>query len=264
MMYKSTREVARLLTDFAEFSNQGIVFADLKGTICFANTAWITMHGYAASEEMTGNNINSCHAPRQRVTGMQSFIEEARQKGCFEGVLEHARIDSSLFQAHVKIIILRAAGKEVGYAVFATDLSESQRLEQLIIELKLANQQLQEQVAQLCLAEQSLAQDIDKIIDENSQSNNETHNGDIDEERSDESFVREKPLFDPEKLKSLADLAKRLAVKKESSPAATARIPIKELPAVTPQLKPQPYEIVELIYPPCPSDSFFSGQQEEF
>lgn len=253
MAYKSSQEVARLLTDFAEFASEGIVFVDLKGTICFANTAWVKMHGYAASKEITGKNISICHAQQPLAAGLQPFIEEARQNGYFEGLFEHTHKDGSSFQAQVKIIILRASGKEVGYAVFATDLSEYRRFEELLAELNLSNQQLKEQIAELCITEQSLTQDIGKIKTET----DKIHNCDVDEEKSEEvSFVREKPLFDPEKFKSLGDLAKRLARKKETS-SASVRIPIKELPAVTQQQKSRLFEVVEIIYPPCPTENLF-------
>ena len=260
MAYKSTQEVARLLTDFAEFVSEGIAFVDLKGIICFANKAWVKMHGYTASEEITGKNISICYTQRQRMTGIQPFIEEARHKGYFKGFLEHARMDGSSFQTQVRIIILRASGKEVGCAVFAADLSESKHFEQLLTELKMANQQLQEQVAQLCMAKQSLTQNLSKIKTENDQSKNNLHNCDVSEEQSEKVFsVMEKPLFDPEKFKSLADLAKRLAEKRVHSPAAAERIPIKEFRTVAPQ--PRPYEVVELIYPPCPAENLSLDQQ---
>jgi PAS domain S-box-containing protein len=255
MAYKSTQEVARLLTDFAEFVSQGIVFVDLKGTICFANTAWLKMHGYAASEEITGKHISICYTQQKSMTDMQHFIEEVRQKGCFEGCLEHIRTDGSSFQTQARIIILRASSKEVGYAVFATDLSESKRFEQLLAELTLANQQLQEQVAELCLEEQSLTPDLNKM-------DNEKLNYDVGGEQSEEVFsINEKPLFDPEKLKYLSDLAKRLAVKKEMPPGATERIPIKEFSPASPQRKPRSYEVIELINPPCSTENLSIDEQ---
>jgi PAS domain S-box-containing protein len=260
MAYKSTKHVARILTDFAELVCQGIVFVDLEDTICFANTAWVKMHGYAKSEELIGKNISICHSQQQLAAGVQAVIEEAKRKGCFAGFLEHARLDGSLFQTQAKIIMLSASGKEVGYAIFAVDLSEHERFEQLLTELKLANQQLQERVGQLCKAEQSLMQEMSKIKAENYKLKNEMLNcGDGEEQSEEASSVREKPLFDSEKLKSLADLAKRLAIKREISTATTERIPIKELPSVTPQ--PKPYEVIELIYPPCPTENLSLDQQ---
>jgi PAS domain S-box-containing protein len=211
---KTTQEVARLLTDFAGFVSQGIAFVDLNGIICFANTAWVKMHGYAPSEHITGKNISIFYAQHQPVPGVPFVIEETRHKGYFEGSLEHVRLDGSPFQAQVRIIILRAAGKEVGYAVFATDLPESNHFEQLLAELRMENQQLHNRVTQLCKSEQSLTQEISKIKDEKDESINKIYNCDVDEKQSGNPSAREKPLFDPEKLKSLADLAKRLAEKR--------------------------------------------------
>jgi PAS domain S-box-containing protein len=84
MAYKSAKQVARILTDFAELVGQGIVFVDMTDIICFANTAWVKMHGYAKSEELTGKNISICHSQQQLVTGVQAVIRN-RARGHWGG-----------------------------------------------------------------------------------------------------------------------------------------------------------------------------------
>jgi PAS domain S-box-containing protein len=208
------------LIAFAEHVGDGIAIIDLNGTVCFANTSWAKMHGYVTPGELIEKNLCLFHTPGQIKTVVLPLMEEVRQKGTLEVPLEHVRNDSSAFQTLTKIIVLNGTGgKNLGFIIFAKDVSEHKRFEQSSAKLKLANEHLQEQIAQMCESKQSLVQRIDKIKNKSDELHSEILDHSAAEEQNNEAIpIREIPPFDPKKLKALADLAKRLA-KKSKVPA---------------------------------------------
>jgi PAS domain S-box-containing protein len=200
---------------FAEHVSEGIAVVDTNGTICFVNTLWAKMHGYAAPSELAEKNICLFHTPRQVKTIVLPLFEEVRQKGAFEVSLDHTRKDSSAFQTRTKIIALNdTAGQHLGFILFAKDLTENKSAEKSHAELRRANEQLQKQVAKMFETKQLLVQQIDKLKNKSDELHNEILDRNPAQEPNEEAIpIREIPPFDPVKLKALADMAKRLATK---------------------------------------------------
>jgi PAS domain S-box-containing protein len=205
------------LIAFAEHAHEGIAFIDPNGTVCFANSAWARMHGYILSSELIKKNLCIFHTPKEVRTGILPLIEQVKQKGGLQATLEHIRADGSAFQGLTKIIALNnGEGHNLGFVIFAADLTENLLHQQSLEALRLANEHLQKQVMQMCEKKRSLAEQIDDIKNKSDLLQSEISERPYNEPQNEAIPIREIPPFDPKKLKALADLAKRLSNKSVS------------------------------------------------
>lgn len=201
------------ITAFAEHAHEGIAFIDLNGTIVFANSYWTKMHGYTTQNELLKKNLCLFHTPREIRTGVLPFIEQVKQKGSLQMMLEHIRCNGSAFQALTKIVALNNdEGQNLGFVIFATDTTETLYLKQSLDSLKLANDHLHKKLVQLCENKRSIVNQIDKIKNTSDKLQTEIIDMDSSGRQNEEAIpIREIRPFDPKKIKELADLAKRLS-----------------------------------------------------
>jgi len=191
--FRRVELILRHLTMIAELANEGIVVVDPNGIIRFVNKAWAKMHGYDTRNELVGKHINMFHTEEQMKTTVIPFIEEVKHRGQLAGPVEHLRRDGTLFPMETKMTLVKdEQGKAVGLIVFVIDMTEQRQVEehlkQQTTELTAVNEKLRREISEHEQEEKELLEDI---IDAKDQ-------------------TKEIVLFNPQELKALAELAKRL------------------------------------------------------
>jgi len=191
--FRQVELMLRRLTMIAELASEGIVVVDLNGIIRFVNKAWAKMHGYDTRNELVGKHINMFHTEEQMKTTVIPFIEEVKHRGQLAGPVEHLRRDGTLFPMETKMTLVKdEQGKAVGLIVFVIDMTEQRQVEehlkQQTTELTAVNEKLRREISEHEQEEKELLEDI---IDAKDQ-------------------TKEIVLFNPQELKALAELAKRL------------------------------------------------------
>lgn len=205
-MHKQVEQTLRCLIKTAEQANEGIAIAAIDGTIRFVNTAWSAMHGYNTPQELIGKNINIFHTDEQMKADVIACIDETKNRGQLEGIIGHVRKDGTAFLTDMKMTLVTDDNSDpIALIVFATDITklkqaedelrrQCQRLErqaeELIRQLATSNKRLQSEIALRTKSEEKL---LESIIE------------------ADEPAGPIPTPFNPQELKALSELAKRLA-----------------------------------------------------
>jgi PAS domain S-box-containing protein len=231
---KRIEQTLRHLGMVTEKTDVGIVVVDLKGIVHFVNTAWAKMHGYRTSCELLGKPMDAFHTKEQIENSVIPSIEEAKHKGEFIGMVEHSRRDGTTFPTRTKMAVLKDhRNKASGVMSFVTDITENKQLEERLKETTQELEKLKEQVWRL--QDQSteheqaeselqeycdqLEQRVEVLLAElratykqaEHKTGKRVHTEKIPAKTAEEKELRELGLpFDPQKLKALADMAKRL------------------------------------------------------
>lgn len=150
---KQVEQTLRNLALVAEHATEAIAVIDLSGYLRFVNMAWANMHGYDNRNELIGKPITIFHTEEQLKSDLMAFIEETQQRGRLEGPVEHIRMDGTVFPTVTKMIALKdQTDKVVGLAVFAIDVTDKRKTEELLnqqtVKLNAVTGQLQNQIAE--------------------------------------------------------------------------------------------------------------------
>lgn len=189
----------------AEQSGEGMAVVDLSGTLQFANAAWARMHGYKTRHELVGKQISLFHTEEQMETDVIPFIEETKHRGRLMGPVEHVRKDGTPFPAEMEMTIVKdERGKNIGLIVFATDITERRQAEE---ELKQYCDELERRVEELSAELTATKEQLQHEMTKRKLSEEELLEGIIEAEEPKEKIVP----FNPQELKALSELAKRLA-----------------------------------------------------
>jgi PAS domain S-box-containing protein len=226
---KRIEQMLRHLGMATEKTEVGIIVIDLKGIVHFVNTAWAKMHGYATSNELLGKPIDLFHTKEQMESTVTPSIRKTRRAGEFIGMIENVRRDGTALPTRTKMVLLKdQKNKAGGVMTFAMDMTENKRLkegfEQSAAEMERLKEQvvqLQDQLARRECVESELQEYCERLEQRVEQLSTEGRTADEGAEREQaekiaaqergEELSREvKPLFDPEKLKALAEMAKQL------------------------------------------------------
>jgi len=133
--HKQVGQTLRCLTTIAEQSNEGIVVADLEGSLWFVNEAWAKIHGYEKKDELIGKQLNIFHTEEQMESDVIPSLEKIKDGGQIEGTFEHIKSDGTLFPAQTKMILAEdEAGKASGLIIFATDIRQHTILKDAMID----------------------------------------------------------------------------------------------------------------------------------
>lgn len=107
-------------------SINGIMIADMKGTISYVNRSFLSMWGYEASSEVVGGLIDDFWADDES----RRAVERFPFVGGWRGELTAKRRDGSLFTVSLSTSYVRNAdGDAIGVMTFFVDVTESRRLE---------------------------------------------------------------------------------------------------------------------------------------
>jgi len=162
--YKQVEHALRHLDAIAEHTNEGVAVLDPAGVVQFVNPAWAMMHGYQTTNELVGRPIGvflsesarSGTPPLDGAGGEQkksdatAFIEQARQRGQKIVLVEHLKSDGTSFLAQMKMAVVKdEAGGVTGFVVFATDVTQRRRLEEILRGNARRAVQFAERIAQL-------------------------------------------------------------------------------------------------------------------
>lgn len=152
----------------AEKTNEGIVVADLNGSLLFLNEAWCEMHGYKLKDELIGKQISLFFTKEQMKTNVIPLLEKTKQCGHIEDTIEHIKSNRTIFATRTKMTSVRdGAGNATGFIIFAAKISQSPKLKYTTVKNHEQIRCLSERIAQLrklfgecheigkCLAEQT-------------------------------------------------------------------------------------------------------------
>ena len=163
----------RLLSLAVEQSVDGILVCNLEGAVVFANRAWARLHAFDSAEDLIDRHMYRFH-PDDEAMRLQDVLQEVLAEGSWSGEVRHLRKDGSTFLSLYMCTRLRdKTGRNIGYVVIATDISERKRAEDrlrrqtddLEILVQIRTRELQERTRDLERAMRQ-AQDADRMKDE--------------------------------------------------------------------------------------------------
>ena len=109
-------EAARIqtLTRAIERSLDGIVIANPDDTIALANSAWLSMHGFAPDDAVTGRPLRIFHTDAQMKRDVQPFLHELALRGVYQGRVAHVRRDGTTFETWTAAALLPTTEHQPG------------------------------------------------------------------------------------------------------------------------------------------------------
>jgi PAS domain S-box-containing protein len=195
-------QVLHHLGIIAERADQGVVITDREGTIHFANTAWASMHGYIKSRKILGRGITSFFDKPSSRDNLIKLVKQAKAFGCATAILQHQKLDRSIFPSRNKIIALKDKnGCPNALIFFSTDISEIEKLQK---QLTQATEELQNSRRQIELLKQQL-DDLSKQNDASRQNASAERSEDRSEANTE---LKNQP----------SDLSDAIETRKEASP----------------------------------------------
>jgi PAS domain S-box-containing protein len=200
------------------------------------------MHGYPLRKDLIGKKISVFHSEDQMNADVFPMIEEAKRRGQLGGPIEHLRNDGTVFPTQTKMILLKdAEDKAVGLIVFVTDITKRIQAEKSLakrnIELATANdhleqftgqvenltsklatieERLQQQASERRQVEEQLQHQVTKLEQDEDSLNEQASeltatNENLQQQVPQRQQEISQCVLDEEKLRSLAELAKRLS-----------------------------------------------------
>lgn len=147
---KQIEQTLRYLTTIAEQAKEGIVVADLDGSLIFVNQAWIEMHGYSSKEKFIGKQISLFRSKEQMNSDLTALFEENNNCSQSEGIVEHIKSDGTTFPIQAKTILLKnESGESTGLIIFATDINKNTKLQETTAENLKQAKHLNERITQI-------------------------------------------------------------------------------------------------------------------
>lgn len=117
-------------------AQEAIAVIDTRGIVCYANLAWLKMHGFENGYLVAGKHISSFHSKEQFRTEVLPLLNEALSRGQISGPVEHIHKNGARVSTNSTIIVLKdKEGKVHGLIVFATDTTEIEQLKAEVREL---------------------------------------------------------------------------------------------------------------------------------
>ena len=150
---KRAEEKLRELATVTEQAIEGIVLADLKGSILYVNDAWASMHGYDSTDELKGQPLSIFHTEEQFKTKVIPFNEAVKHYESNKGELDHMRKDGTTFPTMMTVTVLKdGQGKPYAIAGLAQNITERKHAEKQLLktnrELEKATARANEMVVQ--------------------------------------------------------------------------------------------------------------------
>ena len=122
----------RLLSLAVEQLGDGIMVCNLEGNVIVANPAWARVHGFSGSDELVERNIYAFH-PDQEEMLLQDIMQAVLVDRRWSGEVRHRRKDGSTFLSlSVYSLLQDDRGRNIGYVVVATDITERKRKEETL------------------------------------------------------------------------------------------------------------------------------------
>lgn len=205
-MHRQVEQALRCLVKITEQASEGIAISTLSGTIRFVNTAWATIHGYDSPQELVGKRIDIFHTDEQMKADVIPFMDETKHRGQLSGMVEHVRKDGIPFPTYMKMtIVADDNGNPIAIIIFTTDITEQKNaMDELRQRCHRLECEAEELVAQLAATKKKLQYEVSK----HKHSEEELLESIIEAE---EPAGPISPPFNPQELKALSELAKRLA-----------------------------------------------------
>jgi len=129
--------------DFAlEASPTAVGLADFKGTVFYANSAYVKLWGYKDKKEVIGKSVSDFASSKEHA---QRVLETIKQGKSYIGEGESVRIDGTKFNNMISAAIVKSPeGKPICMMALFVDITESKKNESIIAE---KNKQLEELIS---------------------------------------------------------------------------------------------------------------------
>ncbi len=123
------------LSSVVEQLAEGMAIADMDANLLFANSKWISMHGYENEEKLIGKTLSIFHNKKQIEEDVKPFNLKVKEKGHHSGEVGHIRKDGSIFPTRMTTTLLRDEN-DVPYAIagVATDITDQKHSENALME----------------------------------------------------------------------------------------------------------------------------------
>ena len=140
---KRIEEWNKFLSSAVAQSFDGIAIADMDYRLMYVNSAWATMHGYNAADELIGQPIFVQHTPEQIETYVKPFMLVVKEQGKNTGEMRHVRKDGTPFISLMTTTLLRDdREKPMAIMVIIKDITEHKLADEMLLESKLRYQDL--------------------------------------------------------------------------------------------------------------------------
>ena len=152
--HKHIEQTLRYLSMFADMAadktNEGIVLADLVGSLLFVNEAWCGMHGYKSKDQLVGKKLSLFHTKEQMKTDVIPLLEKTKHCGQTEETVEHISSNGTVFPTQTKMILVEdGAGKAAGFIIFAANIGQSPKPKYATVDNLKQIKHLSKRIAQL-------------------------------------------------------------------------------------------------------------------
>ena len=123
------------LSSVVEQLAEGMAIADMDANLLFANSKWISMHGYEKEEELIGRNLSIFHNKKQIEEDVEPFNLKVKERGHYTGEVGHIHKDGSIFPTRMTTTLLRDENN-LPYAIagVATDITDKKLSEKALME----------------------------------------------------------------------------------------------------------------------------------
>ncbi|WP_026368015.1 ATP-binding protein [Aminiphilus circumscriptus] len=143
-VHAALRERERRFRTIVENSEAGYVFCDTNRIVRNVNRAWLSLHGFAAPEDVLGTDFLH-HVPAEQIRETAALLERLFQgERAVSGESARLRRDGSLGYHTYSLTVVVENGRVVGAEGFFLDTTERRKAFE---ELRILNAELEERVA---------------------------------------------------------------------------------------------------------------------
>jgi PAS domain S-box-containing protein len=122
----------------ADRAQEAIAVFDTDGVLHYANVAWIRMHGYVQLNEVVGKKLTAFHNKEQLSKDVSPFLQEVGNRNQISGFVGHIHKNGTVIPTNTTMMVLKdETGKVRAVAVYAMDITEPEKLNEEIKNLKL-------------------------------------------------------------------------------------------------------------------------------
>ncbi|MAE63297.1 MAG: hypothetical protein CMJ18_03420 [Phycisphaeraceae bacterium] len=122
----------QILNKVVDQSLDGFAVANIQARVQYANRAWLTRHGWSASE-VIGESIEIFHNEKQIQEQVRPALAEIRTHGTFHGRIGHITRDGKEFPTQMVATTLRDESEQlIGYVGVMRDITSEERMQKAL------------------------------------------------------------------------------------------------------------------------------------
>jgi PAS domain S-box-containing protein len=135
---KRASETGGCFPVIADRAQEAIAVLDTDGILHYANAAWLRMHGCVRPNEVLGKKITAFHNKEQLSRDVLPLLQEVSNRNQISGLVGHMHKNGMVIPTNTTMVALKdETGKVRAVVVYATDITELDKLNEEIKNLKL-------------------------------------------------------------------------------------------------------------------------------